>query len=137
MRTLTAVGLAAAVLAACGGEPPCDNLRGRTYLRQARELSGGTCGPVGDSLEVAPETTGHGEGVPPGCIALGDIPASGTCAWGEARQCINDDGSITTARITYRLNDDDETWSGLADVTIKDRGQTVCHSAYELTITPQ
>lgn len=134
MRTILALLL---LSAGCGSEPPCDNLLGRTYLRHASEHPDGTCGPVTDSLEVAPETTGHGEGAPPGCIALGPIPASGSCAWGEARQCINDDGSITTTRITYRRNDDDETWTGLADVTLKDSRGIICRSAYDLAITPQ
>lgn len=41
-------------------------------------------------------------------------------------------------RVVVHRNDDDETWTGVNEITVSDtRGNLLCSSVYQLTLTPQ
>jgi hypothetical protein len=132
MRTWNAAATAWILgLAGCASEPPCTQPEGSVYRTQLRELSG-DCGPMDSRLESvnAAEV--------PGCMSV-DLPTSGEgCRHSYQRRCVTPDGTRGELLVTLQRQDDDETWSGTADLRLFERDSSVlCHSLYAITFSPQ
>jgi len=116
--------------AADGSAPPCRAPSG-DYRVTARERSG-TCGPIPDEVD----STDTGE--LPGCMQTAYPPDPGEtgCTLTYSRSCRARDGSLLVLGVSIERQEDDETWSGAADVEAQDAsGRTLCHSLYTVTFT--
>lgn len=120
------------LLAGCAGEPPCD-LEAHTYLEEFKQLSG-DCGETPSIIRGPRQAV-----VPQGCTFVRDLPADGACGLGREQRCVSPDGSqVAMLSVVVHRNDDDETWSGLNEITVSDtRNNLLCSSVYQITLTPQ
>jgi len=121
--------LAILVSESCAAEPPCQFEPGRLYELTGTELSG-DCGDLGTQL-----TTGGT--VPPGCTQM-DLAAGEGCGRSYRRLCVLETGDRADMLVALDRQDDDATWSGRLDLTLRDaQGVLACRSVYSVTATPR
>lgn len=129
---LVGVFLLLAAVGCSSAPPPCE-LDGK-YRIVAHE-SRGDCGPLPDQVDSTDTPDVRGCMQSPASMGPdGDQE----CVVTYSRTCRAVDGSRVILGVSVQREEDDETWTGAADVELWDpSGNVLCHSLYFLTFIRQ